>query len=132
MIILNYNEDKFLSLWVDLFNGLETQSIVDLYDTNAILIPTFSPSSTIYKADIKYYFDELFAKDSVSVDVREVKKNSFNAREGLSIIYGTYSFSFKADLSLLNFPARFTFLLDLSLPGPIIHHHSSLISETKN
>jgi|TARA_Y100000590_G_scaffold467669_1_gene647381 hypothetical protein len=129
---LKYNADKFLRLWVDLFNGLEAQSLVDLYDSNATLIPTFSPNRTIFKADIKNYFDGLFTKDSVNVTVNEVKENSFNTLEGLNVIYGTYTFSFKADKTFLKFPARFTFLLDFNRPGPIIHHHSSLISEIKD
>jgi len=40
---------------------------------------------------------------------------------------GIYNWRFIVDGELLNFEARFSYLVDLSKSSPIIHHHSSQI-----
>ena len=117
----------FPSLWADNANDLNTEFLLDLYDKHATLMPTFSPHTVGDRAALKSYFDHLFSRDSLSVTLHGDTVDAFHLADQLDLVYGVYSFAFEVDRTLLTFPARFTFVLDLRRSAPILHHHSSQI-----
>ena len=46
------------------------------------------------------------------------------------MVNGIYDFQFLMDGTLLTFPSRFTFVIDLEKESPILHHHSSQVPRT--
>ena len=117
----------FPSLWADNVNDLNAESLLDLYDKHATLMPTFSPHTVGDRAALISYFDQLFSRDSLSVTLQEDTVCAFHLVDQLDLVFGVYSFAFEVDRTLLNFPARFTFVLDFGRSAPILHHHSSQI-----
>ena len=117
----------FPSLWADNVNDMNAESLLDLYDKQATLMPTFSPHTVGDRAALISYFDQLFSRDSLSVTLQEDTVGAFHLVDQLDLVFGVYSFAFEVDRTLLNFPARFTFVLDLGRSAPILHHHSSQI-----
>ena len=115
---------EILNLWVNYFNDNNALGIMDLYDENASLIPTFSPTFAKNYKEIKGYFDKLFLKQSINVKLEEDSIDKFDA-SNCHIIFGNYTFSNKMDDNLVTFPCRYTFILDLERSRPILHHHSS-------
>ena len=117
----------FPSLWADNVNDLNAESLLDLYDKHATLMPTFSPHTVGDRAALISYFDQLFSRDSLSVTLHDDTVDAFHLADQLDLVFGVYSFAFEVDRTLLTFPARFTFVLDLGRSAPILHHHSSQI-----
>ena len=124
-MILTGDARGFPSLWADNVNDLNAEFLLDLYDKNATLMPTFSAHTAGDRAALKSYFDHLFSRDSLSVTLHGDTVDAFHHADQLELVFGVYSFAFEVDRTLLTFPARFTFVLDLGRSAPILHHHSS-------
>lgn len=96
-----------------------------LYDDSAILMPTFSPHAFKDKAELRVYFEQLGTREALNVKLHENTVVCQRIEEQRYVISGIYSFAFKLDETELTFPSRFTFVVDLDRPSPILHHHSS-------
>ena len=119
------NPREALDQWITLVNTLAVDELLALYHDDAVLLPTFSDDLLTDKKGIRGYFEELATQPGieVSVDENSVIKQSFSG--GLHSLSGIYRWRFKQSDDALTFEARFTFILDLSRPSPILHHHSS-------
>jgi len=116
-----------LKAWMQCINNGDLESLLALYDKTAVLIPTFSNRVLNTQEKIRAYFEKLSSREELSIALHEktlIVQSINNDRYALS---GIYCWRFALDGELLSFEARFSYMLDLTLSSPIIHHHSSQI-----
>ena len=111
-------------------NNNELECVVNLYSENAILIPTFSNRVLNTPGKIRLYFENLTNREDLSVALHEKTLDIQSIDTNLYAMSGIYCWRFAVDGEILSFEARFTFLVDLKCPKPILHHHSSQIPRT--
>jgi hypothetical protein len=128
-MIFNSPEDV-LKTWMAFVNQGDIEGLVSLYDENAILIPTFSNRQLDAPEKLRKYFENLVHREDLSIALHEKTLAVQAIRNGLYSMCGIYCWRFAVDGELLNFEARFSYILDLALPNPIIHHHTSQIPRT--
>ena len=119
--------EDVLKDWMTIVNDGDIEGVLDLYSENAVLIPTFSNRLLTSPAKIREYFERLFSREELSIALHQktlVVQPTGNTAHSMC---GIYCWRFAIDGELLNFEARFSYLLDLALPRPILHHHSSQI-----
>ena len=116
---------KFPALWANYINTGKFKLLIDLYADNATLIPTFSPEYINDKIKLTSYFEKLALKKNLCIDLEKNSIASEKIDGNTYIITGEYSFTFESDGQPSTFPARYTFIINLTLNNPILHHHSS-------
>lgn len=121
------NAEEILFQWVTRVCSGMADQILELYHPSAVLIPTFSPHTVLDQEGIRGYFLQLATREGLGVRLHNKALRIQQAGEHVRIISGIYSFEFEVDQVLLSFPSRFTFIVDLSLENPILHHHSSQV-----
>ncbi|TCD48518.1 nuclear transport factor 2 family protein [Chlorobium sp. N1] len=119
--------EEILFGWVTRVCSANPDEIAALYHDDAVLIPTFSPHTVMGPEAIRGYFAQLATREGIGVRLHSKALRTHVMSENISTISGIYSFEFEVDGVLLSFPSRFTFVVDLSQPKPIIHHHSSQV-----
>lgn len=121
---MSENSRKNLDQWVMLVNALEVDGVLALYDENAVLLPTFSETVRKDEAGIRSYFEKLRDTNGVKVWLDEETIMEQTLADGLHAISGIYRWRFGGDEETV-VVARFTFVMNLKLSSPILHHHSS-------
>lgn len=121
------NPDQVLKTWLKAVNEKSITQILSLYDENAVLIPTFSNKILNTSEKITNYFEQLGSREELHVSLHEKTLDVRQAGERISVLYGIYTWQFLVDKELLTFEARFSFVLNLNLERPILHHHSSQV-----
>lgn len=119
--------NAFLKAWMHHVNHAEMAPLLGMYNEKAVLIPTFSNRLLAKPQPIREYFERLFAREELSLALHE--KTLIPQQIGAEAwsLCGIYCWRFAVDGELLNFEARFSYLLDFAQPAPILHHHSSQI-----
>jgi hypothetical protein len=115
---------------MDHVNQGNLESLLALYDENAILIPTFSNRLLNTPEKIRGYFERLTAREELSIALHEKTLHVQALRASLYSVCGIYCWRFAVEGELLSFEARFSFMIDLDSPRPVIHHHTSQIPRT--
>ncbi|SVD64747.1 uncharacterized protein METZ01_LOCUS417601, partial [marine metagenome] len=113
---------EILHKWEEYFNNQNLKGILNLYHPKSSLIPTFSSSILFDHNDIKEYFIFLFQEQKGSVNIQNESIVEQKIVEKVYLIIGNYIFYLSQGRE---YPARFSFILDISLENPIKHHHSS-------
>lgn len=108
-------------------NDGDAEALLALYDTKAVLIPTFSNRLLSKRESIREYFEKLASREDLSIALHEKTLNIQSIKDDVYAMHGIYCWRFAIDGELLSFEARFSYVLDLALPSPIIQHHSSQI-----
>ena len=122
----SYNDPvDVLKKWVAGVNALDLEGVLSLYSEDAVLLPTFSPEIRSSRDRIRAYFESLSGHEDVVVDLHESSITVHSLSEQCYCLGGTYGWSWKTDGESKQVEARFTYTIDLRLPGPIVHHHSS-------
>ena len=116
-----------LNQWMHAVNHADIEKLRALYDKTAVLIPTFSNKILNTPDKIHDYFEKLANREELSITLHEKTLLVQSVQNEIYILAGIYNWRFKVDDELLNFEARFTYLIDLSKPSPIINHHSSQV-----
>lgn len=116
-----------LNQWMQAVNGDDIEQLLDLYDEQAVLIPTFSNKLLSTRERLRGYFEKLGARENLSLALHEKTLIIQNVQNDVYSLSGIYNWRFDVDGELLNFEARFSYVMDLSRPSPIVHHHSSQI-----
>jgi len=129
-VAINIDAKDFPAFWAQMINDGRVEETINLYDDGSVLMPTFSPHTVKTRADLTDYFTQLASREALEVSLHEKTVECVQAGETSYVLSGIYSFKFEVDETLLTFPSRFTFLIDLSLEKPIKHHHSSQIPRT--
>jgi hypothetical protein len=119
--------EELLKTWIQYVNDGELEKLLALYRADAVLIPTFSNRILDKQEKIREYFVKLLSRDELSVVVHEKTVTTHKISDTVHTLSGIYCWRLAVDEELLSFEARFSFLFDLSLPEPIIQHHSSQI-----
>jgi hypothetical protein len=121
---------NFLDEWIQLVNNGDIESLLNLYDNEAILIPTFSNGILNTPEKLRGYFEELGSREELSVSVNEKYLVVQELQNQIFALGGIYDWRFNVEGEVQNFEARFSYLVDLSKPSPILHHHSSQVPRT--
>ncbi len=121
---------EILDKWMKAVNGANVKGLLDLYDTQAVLIPTFSNRVLNTPEKLRDYFERLGSRPELSIALHEKTLIIQELQNQFYALGGIYNWRFAVDDELLNFEARFSYVVDLSKPSPILHHHSSQIPRT--
>ena len=121
---------NFLDEWIQLVNNGDIESLLNLYDNEAILTPTFSNGILNTPEKLRGYFEELGSREELSVSVNEKYLVVQELQNQIFALGGIYDWRFNVEGEVQNFEARFSYLVDLSKPSPILHHHSSQVPRT--
>ncbi len=121
------NPQDVLKEWMQAVNEGNIAGLLALYDEKAVLIPTFSNRVLCSPEKIREYFNKLCTRDDLSIALHEKTLVVQAVNDDIYALCGIYCWRFVIEEELLSFEARFSYLLNLSLPSPIIHHHSSQI-----
>lgn len=117
--------EDIIKLWVGSFNSGNLKAIMDLYNNESILMPTFLPDILTSKDQISVYFEKVIANqvrveiDHTQMLIKEISKSNY-------ALTGSYIFTNKKDKNIKH-QSRFTFLIDMLSSYPIKHHHSSKV-----
>tara|TARA_B100001540_G_scaffold287053_1_gene281274 strand:+ start:245 stop:604 length:360 start_codon:yes stop_codon:yes gene_type:complete len=113
---------EILKNWNQYFNDANLSGILNLYDKDSILIPTFSDQILSDHKKIKDYFYNVLIDQKVSVEIifDSVFEKEFS--KSLYSLCGDYIFIFG---KMKKISARFSFLVNPSSETPIKLHHSS-------
>jgi hypothetical protein len=117
-----------LEQWMQAVNNGDIECLLALYDSQAVLIPTFSNRLLDTPDKLRDYFEKLASREDLSIALHEktVIVQEIDSQDVYSLS-GIYNWRFDIDGELFNFEARFSYVIDLSKPNPILHHHSSQI-----
>lgn len=118
---------QILRDWMEAVNTKEVESILPFYSKDAVLIPTFSNRILDTRAKIRGYFEKLGSNDELKVTLHENTLKMQKVSENIFALSGIYLWRLSVEGESLNFEARFSFVMDLSLDAPILQHHSSQI-----
>ena len=119
-----------LEQWMQAVNNGNVESLLSLYDNQAVLIPTFSNRLLNTPEKLRDYFEKLGSREELSIALHEKTLIIQELENQIYSLSGIYNWRFTVDGELLNFEARFSYLIDLSKTNPILHHHSSQIPRT--
>lgn len=118
---------QILESWMQAVNNADLAKLLSLYNEDAVLIPTFSNRILKGRASLQPYFEKLASKDDLSIALHENTLHIASAGEYLMTLSGIYNWRFAVDSEILNFEARFSYLIDPRKEAAILHHHSSQI-----
>jgi hypothetical protein len=116
-----------LAKWLEAVNSGDVEELLSLYDTQAVLIPTFSNRLLNTPEKQRGYFEQLSSREKLSVTLHEKTLLVQEITDKIFVLSGIYNWRFNIDDEPINFEARFSYTLDLANPSPILHHHSSQI-----
>ena len=116
-----------LDQWMQAINSADVEKLLSLYDSSAILIPTFSNKVLNTPEKIRDYFEKLGNREELSIALHENTLKMQELKDDYYTINGIYNWRFKVEDETLNFEARFSYLVDTSSSTPILHHHSSQV-----
>lgn len=122
--------EKLISTWMSNINRGSVESLAELYDAQAVVIPTFSNRLLNTPEKIRAYFVKLTSREELSIALHENTLTIHRLHEEFYALAGIYCWRFAVDGEVLSFEAHFSFIINLKLPSPIIHHHSSQIPRT--
>ena len=122
--------EDLLKRWLSRVNEGDIEGLLTLYDDQAILIPTFSNRLLNGPQKRREYFENLVHREDLSLALHEKTLVVQAMGASLHSLCGIYCWRFAVDGELLSFEARFSFLVDLARPNPILHHHTSQIPRT--
>lgn len=121
------NPKDILIEWMDAVNNGDVESLLTMYDEEAVLIPTFSNKLPNTPDKLREYFEKLGSREGLSIALHEKTLQVQPIKEDMYALSGIYNWRFDVEGEMLNFEARFSYILDLSKPRPILHHHSSQV-----
>jgi len=116
-----------LMQWMDAVNRGDVEALLALYDEHAVLIPTFSNKLPNTPDKLRAYFEKLGSREGLSIALHEKTLQVQPINDDIYALSGIYNWRFDVDGEMLNFEARFSYIVDLSKPRPIVHHHSSQV-----
>lgn len=119
--------EQILTEWMQAVNKRDIETLLSLYNKNAVLIPTFSNKLLTTPEDIREYFVKLGNRDELSVSLHEKTLSIQLIKNEIYILSGIYYWRLTIDKELFTFEARFSYTIDASLADPILNHHSSQI-----
>lgn len=127
---MNQSPRDILEQWMQAVNNADVEGLLNLYDPDAVLIPTFSNRVRNTPEKLRDYFETLGSRPELSIALHAKTLITQEMQNQIYALAGIYNWRFAVDGKVLNFEARFTYVMDLAKPNPIVHHHSSQIPRT--
>lgn len=124
---MTHTPESILKSWMSAINEGDIEGLLALYHEKAVLFPTFSNRILNTPERIRDYFNNLGARDDLSLALHEKTLSIQPIGHEVCAVSGIYCWRFAVDGELFSFEARFSFTLDLTQESPIMHHHSSQI-----
>ena len=124
---MNQTPEQLVATWMSHINRREMEKLLALYDEKAVLIPTFSNRLLNTPAKVRKYFQDLVARDELSIALHQNTVNIHALAGGIHAVCGIYCWRFAVEGEVLSFEARFSFVVDMDRERPILQHHSSQI-----
>jgi hypothetical protein len=118
--------------WKRTIDTQDLAGVVALYDPGALVYATFKTTLSTSK-EIESYFKHLFTKDELSVTFEKHQTRIYAVNT--AITSGIYTFHYSSNGTVVDVPARFTFVYLREVAGEskdtwkIIDHHSSVDPE---
>lgn len=122
--------EDVLKEWLSAVNAGDLEGVLALYNEKAVLIPTFSNNLPDNPVKIRDYFETLASRKGLGVALHERTLNVQPITDDICALSGIYCWRFMLDEEMMNFEARFSYLLDLGQARPIMQHHSSQLPRT--
>ncbi len=116
---------NILERWLQAVNCRDVDGLLALYDSQAVLIPTFANKLLNTPDKLRNYFAKLGSQEELGITLHDKTLMVQPLHNEMFVLSGIYNWRFAVDGELLNFEARFSFVIDLARPSPILHHHSS-------
>ncbi len=114
-----------MNSWLSLFSEDTSKGICALYDEQASLWGTLSPTKRDSAVLIKDYFDQIFKYQNRSV---EFNSSTIRLFGGVAICNGLYTFSWYKEGVKVSTIARFSFVyVKKGAHWLIVEHHSSAL-----
>jgi uncharacterized protein (TIGR02246 family) len=111
--------------WIDAYNSRDPERVLSLYDTDAVLWGTTSPTLRHTPAARRDYFSNMSQRPDARVALGEQHVRVFG---DVAVNSGTYTFTNQHDGKLTESPARFSFTYHLQNGRwMIVDHHSSAV-----
>ena len=118
---------QVLDIWLERLNAGELEHTAALYSQSAVLLPTFSDKAARTPEAVRRYFEALSSHKKLHVYLHPDSVVVQRISEMIHCISGLYCWQFEPGNKNKNVEARFTFVVDLTLEAPILHHHSSQV-----
>ena len=118
---------EILTEWIDAVNHGDIEALLSLYDEHAVLIPTFSNKLPNTPDKLREYFEKLGSREGLSIALHEKTLHVQRINESVYALSGIYNWRFDVEGEMLNFEARFSYIVDISKSRPIMQHHSSQV-----
>ena len=122
--------EALIHAFIEGVNTGAPEQLINLYHENAVLIPTFSSRMRKSPQQIRDYFETLCQHKDMSISLHDTTITTLPILNNSFAISGLYCWRFSVDDEMLNFEARFSYVVNLDLPRPILQHHSSQIPRT--
>ncbi len=119
------NPRSVLQAWMDAVHSGNLDAVEAMYANDAVLIPTFSRKFRTGAESRADYFKQVASKPGLGVELLEDSVNSQALGGPVHILVGLYNWYNDTAEGQNVVLARFTYVIDLSSDGPIVHHHSS-------
>lgn len=119
--------EAVLKGWMDRVRRGDIEGLLALYADGAVLVPTFSNRLLNTPDKIRGYFENLLQREKLSIALHEKALAAQPLQGALHTLCGIYCWRFAVEGELLSFEARFSLIVDLSAPSPILQHHSSQV-----
>ena len=120
---------QVLDIWLERLNAGELENTAALYSQIAVLLPTFSDKAARTPEAVRKYFKALSSHKGLRVSLHPDSVVVQRISEKIHCISGLYCWHFEPEKKKKIVEARFTFVVDLTLEAPILHHHSSQVPE---
>lgn len=124
---MNKDPLEILRQWMYCVNERDLETLLGLYASDAVLIPTFSNRILASTDALRDYFTRLCEREGLEIQLRDDTLRMQSPAADIHTASGLYLWRFVVDGQLLNFEARFTYVFNTSAPRPIAHHHSSQV-----
>lgn len=117
----------FLNDWSHNIETGDLDTLLAMYEDEAVLLPTFGSETLRGQTELREYFTTLLEHPNLTVHVEDEQINQ-NVKDGHRVLSGDYEFSWGTDASsMTHVHARYTFALT-EVDGKWIAstHHSSV------
>jgi uncharacterized protein (TIGR02246 family) len=114
-------------IWLVAVSSHNAEKVAELYESDAILLPTLSSKVKELPEQRLQYFKKFTALPEIKGTVNEILTRVYG---DIGINSGTYTFTYQKDGKTIIVPSRFSFVYQRTDKGwMIVDHHSSKMPE---
>lgn len=118
---------RVMEKWRDGINAGDFETVINLYNDGAQLLPTFSSDVRTAPTGVRAYFEDVAKADSVVVQFIDDSVVIETLSDQLTLISGLYDWQIEKESVVEEVKARFSCLIDTEKAAPLLHQHSSVV-----